>query len=106
MKWTIADEWRKIHGDWPDAKLPRRNAAPWSDSEDIKQEGGKRLCTNRKASDWMDAVKKAETAFWAAVGAGLLVLSAAAFLLLPWNRDQVPQGARLSILPFSGVEAL
>ncbi len=45
-----------------------------------------------------------ETAFWAAVGAGLLVLSTAAFLLLPWNRDQTPQGARLSILPFNGAE--
>ena len=44
------------------------------------------------------------TRFWAVVGAGLLALSVAAFLLLPWNREQVPHGARLSILPFSGAE--
>jgi len=41
---------------------------------------------------------------WAAVGAGLLVLSSVAFLLLPWNRDQTPQGARLSFLPFGDTD--
>jgi len=45
-----------------------------------------------------------EMGFWMAVGIGLSVLSAAAFLLLPWNGEQVPHGARLSILPFSGAE--
>ncbi len=59
-------EARKIAGDFYNNQHVRLTL-PWSDSEDIKQEGGKRLCTNRKASDWMDAVKKAETAFWAAV---------------------------------------
>jgi len=45
-----------------------------------------------------------ETGFWVVAGAGVLILSAVAFLVLPWNGEQVPHGARLSILPFSGAE--
>jgi len=50
------------------------------------------------------ASRSALSGFWAVVGVLLLVTSAVAFLLLPWNREQVPHGARLSVLPFSGME--
>lgn len=44
----------------------------------------------------------AATLFWAGVAAMVGVAALAAFLLLPWDASQTPEGARFAILPVSG----
>jgi transglutaminase-like putative cysteine protease len=46
----------------------------------------------------------ATTVFWGITGALVVLVSTAAFFLLPWNTPQTPKAPRFTIVPFSGGE--